>query len=166
MFPVGTNTQTGRILVAIDGEPHTDAAVKWALDLARDRDLEAVAIHVKDPYLKQFSNEIYAQGREEYLDHVEVCLDAKAKEAIDEFGKAADMAGIKWNARTVCGNPKKAIEKEVSLNDYRALVTGRKLRKGLAALRSPALPSLLLSASLELPILVVPSCGEKSCAME
>jgi len=83
--PVGTNSQTGRILVAIDGEPHTDAAVKWALDLARDRDLEAVAIHVKDPFLKQFSNEIYAQGREEYLDHVEVCLDAKAKEAIDEL---------------------------------------------------------------------------------
>jgi len=93
-------------------------------------------------------------------------LEAQAKEAIDEFGKAADMAGIKWNARTVCGNPKKAIEKEVSLNEYQALVTGRKLRKGLAVLRSPALPSLLLSASLELPILVVPSCGEKSRAME
>ena len=157
---MGINSQTVRILVAIDGEPHTDAAVKWALDLARDRDLEAVAIHVKDPYLKQFSNEIYAQGRKEYLDHVEDCLDAKAKEAIDEFGKAADVAGIKWNSKTVCGNPKKAIEKEVSLNEYRVLVTGRKVRKGLAALRYPALPNLLLSTAMELPILVVPSCGE------
>ena len=163
---MGINSQPGRILVAIDGEPHTDAAVKWALELAHDRDLEVVAIHVKDPYLKQFSNDIYAQGREEYLDHVEDCLDAKAIEAIDEFGKAADVAGIRWDAKTVYGNPKKAIEKEVSLHEYQVLVTGRKLRKGLAAFRYPALPSLLLSASLELPILIVPSRGEKSRARE
>ncbi len=74
----------GRILLAVDGEPHTDEAVCWAVDLALGLGVTLNPVHIRDPYLKQFSNEIYAQGREEYLEHV----------ATVPRGKGADGAGI------------------------------------------------------------------------
>ena len=78
----------GHILLGADGEPHTDEAVRWSLDLAIGLGLKLNAIHVRDPYLKQFYNEIYAQGREEYLDHVQDCLEEKARRASAAFEAA------------------------------------------------------------------------------
>ena len=62
------------ILIAVDGESHTNSAIAEAARLARALDRPVAILHVEDPYLKQFSNEIYAQGREEYLEHVDRCL--------------------------------------------------------------------------------------------
>ena len=76
---------TGPILVAIDGEPHTDRAVEHALTLAAESGARVVALHVKDPYLKQFASEIYAQGREEYFALVDECLDIQANDSVRRF---------------------------------------------------------------------------------
>ena len=67
------------IVLAVDGEPHTLEAVCWAVDLALGLGAALNPVHIRDPYLKQFSNEIYAQGREEYLEHVQRCLEEKAE---------------------------------------------------------------------------------------
>ena len=47
--------------------------------------MELDLVHIRDPYLKQFSTEIYAQGREEYLEHVQQCLEEMARKAQASF---------------------------------------------------------------------------------
>ncbi len=145
------------ILLAIDGEPHTDPAVEWAIELARQRDIELVAVHVNDPYLKQFSNDLYAQGREEYLDHVEACNASDASHAVAAFSTIAKKAAIRSRTKTLRGPLAKEIIKELDAHPYELVVTGRRKREGLDAIRSPDLPAKLMSARVPIPILVIPS---------
>jgi len=49
-----------KILLCIDGEPHTNKAVDWALSFAEITGAQVTALHVKNTYLKKFYNEIYA----------------------------------------------------------------------------------------------------------
>ena len=157
-----TTTDKRPLLLAIDGEAHTAEAVEWTLGRATRDGLRVVAVHVKDPYLKQFYNEIYAQGREEYLDHVEVCLEEVAAKAREDFKVAAESFCVEWEVRTESGNPVEVIKKQIEAGDYQAVVTGKKVRSGLDSLRTPDLPSLLLRASLEVHILSIPPGGEKT----
>jgi nucleotide-binding universal stress UspA family protein len=147
----------GAILVAIDGEPHTAAATRWAIDLATLLDREVVGLHVRDPYLKQFHTEIYAQGRLEYLDHVDQCLASDAEEATSAFGTLATDANVRWRVKTTDGEPIEQITREAETGDYALLILGRRPRKGFAAWRSRDLPGKILAAVSGPPILLVPA---------
>ena len=68
-----------KVLVCIDGEPHTTRAIQHAISLGLYRPAEVTALHVIDPWLKQFYNEIHAQGRKQYLEHVDACLRENAE---------------------------------------------------------------------------------------
>jgi len=149
-----------RILLCLDGEPHTEEAVKWALELASRLSAEITAVHVKDPFLKQFYNDIYAQGREEYLDHVEQCLRAKAKQLVEDFEEAARAARVSWEVKVLAGDPIQELEREVRRGGYRLLLLGRKTCEGLAAWRSRDLPGKLVAAVKDVPVLLVPG-GEQ-----
>ena len=74
-----------KILVCLDGEPHTRGAVERAIELARAESAELIGVHVIDEWLRQFSSEIYAQGRKEYLEWVDRCLEDKASEVREAF---------------------------------------------------------------------------------
>jgi len=74
-----------RILVCLDGEPHTRGAIERAIELARAESAELVGLHVIDEWLRQFSSEIYAQGRKEYLEWVDQCLEEKASTVRESF---------------------------------------------------------------------------------
>ena len=84
----------GRILLAVDGEPQTDEAMCWALDLALGLGVPLNLVHIRDPYLKQFYNEIYSQGREEYLEYVQQCLEEKAQMARSSFESTVNLERI------------------------------------------------------------------------
>lgn len=131
------------ILLAIDGEPHSDAAVDWALTLAARLDLPVTAVHVKDPYLKQFENEIYAQGREEYLAHVDRCLAERAARVIAGFAAAADARGAPHSVLVLDGDPLEQLRGQLARGRYTALVLGRKRLTGVARWRSGDLPARL-----------------------
>jgi len=153
---VPTDPGTRRILLAIDGEPHTDAAVHWALDAAASLGQSLTAIHVKDPYLKQFHNEIYAQGREEYLDHVDEQLEQLASEAVARFEASARETDVDWSVEVLDGDPAKAIATVAKEDQYGVVVLGRRRRDHLTRWRSRDLPAKLMGVLDGVRLLVVP----------
>ena len=153
---MGADPAPPAILLAVDGEPHTDAAVDWALDLARDRGLSVTAVHIKDPYLKQFENEIYAQGREEYLDHVEACLVETAHEVTDAFCSLASERGVPHRAKVLAGAPRDRLIAEAEAGDYAVVVLGRKQQRGFSAWRSGRLSLALAARVTHIPVVLVP----------
>ncbi len=154
----------GRILLAVDGEPHTDEAVCWALDLALGLGVTLNPVHVRDPYLKQFSTEIYAQGREEYLEHVQRCLEEKAQTArasfestVKEFlEKRPDAKEPDWTFDVLDGDPAQQLTAHIERGEHSILVLGRRRRTRLAVLKSRDLAEKLSSVRFPVPILVVP----------
>jgi nucleotide-binding universal stress UspA family protein len=141
-------TATGPILLAIDGEPHTEAAVCRALDLAAETGSRVVAVHVKDTYLKQFASEIYAQGREEYLEHIDACLEAVARDAVGRFATAARERDVGFEVKVLEGDPFEELRGEIERRRYGAVVLGGEPRQGIAAWRSRDLPGKLRKTGL------------------
>ena len=152
--------RSGRVLLAIDGEPHTGNAIRWVLHMAEPMAFQVVAVHVVDPYLKQFVNEIYAQGRQEYLDHVDACLAEKAEQALADFESAARERGVSAAVETRRGDPLEELVAEAKQGRYDLLVLGRKNTSGLARWRSGYLPAKIADHLPELPLLIVP--GQKT----
>jgi len=155
---------SGRILLAVDGEPHTEKAVCWALELALGLGLPLNPVHIRDPYLKQFSNEIYAQGREEYLEHVQRCLEEKAQVARTSFESSvkeffdgrSDAKEPDWIFDVLDGDPAEQLTAYIKRGEHSMLVLGRRRRTRFAALKSRDLAERLLSVGSSVPILVVP----------
>ncbi len=154
---MATERAGNAILLAVDGEPHTDAAVQWAIELAVHLRRQLVAVHVKDPYLKQFYNEIYAQGRQAYLDHVDDCLETVARQAIARFEAAVGKAVPNWRVKTLSGDPLEELCQEVQCGQYELLVMGRRIkRKRFDNWRSRNLPRKLMEEIQAIPVLIVP----------
>jgi nucleotide-binding universal stress UspA family protein len=148
----------------VDGESNTDEAVCWALDLALGLGMTLNPVHIRDPYLKQFSNEIYAQGREEYLEHVAQCLDETAQMARASFEstvseyleRRSDAKEPDWTFDVLDGDPAEQLTAQIKGGEYSLLVLGRRRRTRFAALNSRDLAERLSSVGISVPILVVP----------
>lgn len=153
-----------RILLAVDGESHTKGAVCWALDLAVGLGMSLNPVHVRDPYLKQFYNEIYAQGREEYLEHVQQCLEEKALAARSWFESIVsevldarnDEPKLDWTFDVLDGDPAEQLTGHLERGGHSMLVLGRRHRTRISALRSRDLGQRLVSLDCSLPMLIVP----------
>lgn len=101
---------------------------------------EVTALHVIDPWLKQFYNEIYSQGRKQYLEYVEDCLQAKALEVQEEFGGMCLAAGLEADFKTGHGDPLTEILDEVRQLGPDLLITGSKQLNAWGRFRSGNLP--------------------------
>jgi len=153
---VNSQLPSGDILLAYDGEPHSEGAVRWALALAGATGRRVVALFVKDPYLKQFHNEIYAQGRQEYLDHVDRCNEELAAAAQTHQERAAAGTEVTWEHRVRDGDPAEEVTAEVEAGGYALVVAGAGRAPGRWS-RKPQGLGRRLAAALEVPVLVVPS---------
>jgi len=143
-----------RILLAIDGQPHTEAAIAWALHLAAPTGAMVTALHVKDPYLKQFYNDIYAQGRQAYLDHIDRCLAEGAEESLADFARHAQAAGVTHRTLIRAGEPLEEIVAACADADYDLLVVGgQPLPAGRRPIRD--LPARLAGSSGIPPVVVI-----------
>ena len=159
-----TSREHDPILLAVDGEPHTEAAVGWALDLAIGLGLKLYPVHVRDPYLKQFHNDIYAQGREEYLEHVEDCLDEKARTTVAAFEAAVrkrlsrtdEPPELSWTFDVLSGNPAERLSALIDRSGFSMVVLGRRRRTRVRVLRSRDLAERLQRLGCKAPMLVVP----------
>ena len=129
-----------KILVCIDGEPHTRGAIERAISLALSRSAEVTALHVIDPWLKQFYNEIYAQGRKQYLAYVDDCLHENAERAHGEFDRMCLSEGLQAGFKVRRGEPLEEILDEVRTARPDLLITGRKPLNAWGWFRSGHLP--------------------------
>jgi nucleotide-binding universal stress UspA family protein len=145
------------ILLAVDGQPRTEAAIAWALHLGRLTGANVTALHVKDPYLKQFYNEIYAQGRQAYLDHIDRCLADGAEGALADFTARAKAAGVEHRVLIRAGEPLEEIVAACADADYDLLVIGGKPAAGRRPLRD--LPARLAGSAGLPPVVVARTAG-------
>jgi len=128
------------ILVCIDGEPHSKAAIQWAIQLGLSVPAEVTALHVIDPYLKKFYNELYAQGRKQYLEYVDECLQDAADEARREFAEMCKIQGLEACFKCRYGEPFEEILAELRHAAPHILITGGKQLNAWGRFRSRRLP--------------------------
>jgi nucleotide-binding universal stress UspA family protein len=119
-----------RILLCIDGEPHTESACTLALDLARTHGAGLDALYVVDPYLKKFTNEIYAINRNECRDHLDRSLAAEGETALDSLSARAADAGVTVGRLLQYGEPEEVIPQLVVAGGYDLVVLGGKRFSG------------------------------------
>lgn len=151
----------GDILVGVDGEPHTKATVRWALSLASTLGKRIVALHVKDPYLKKFEGELYAQGRREYLQHIDACLEENAAEALAAFERCTRGFDVDWCWKERQGNPAEELIAEAKEGVYGLLVVGANSRSGgFLWSKKSGLAARLVQDTPGLPVLVVPALDD------
>ncbi|MHC1745132.1 MAG: universal stress protein [Syntrophobacteraceae bacterium] len=118
------------ILLCTDGEEHTRKAEDYAFELARRLDADLVGLYVVDPFLKKFTNEIYAVNREACRDHLDRQLLEQGKEALDALTQRAARENIRFASRVRHGPPEEEILKEIEEEAYGLVIMGAKLLKG------------------------------------
>ena len=132
-----------KILVCLDGEPHTHGAIEHAINLGLSDRAEIFGLHVVDPWLPQFYSEIYAQGRKEYLEWVDECLRAEALEAGEAFDALCSAQGLDADFRIRHGEPLEEILAEIEDLSPDLVITGDKRLSALGRLRSRNMPMRL-----------------------
>jgi nucleotide-binding universal stress UspA family protein len=119
-----------RILLCIDGEPHTEAAINLALDVARVHQSALDALYVIDPYLKKFTDEIYAINRDECRAHLDRSLAAEGEAALDLLLARATVADLPVGRLLESGPPEEVIPRLVIAGGYDLVVLGGKRFNG------------------------------------
>jgi nucleotide-binding universal stress UspA family protein len=129
-----------KILVCIDNEAHSRSAMQRAIFLGLSMPAEVTALHVIDPWLKKFYNELYSQGRKEYLEDVDECLRAEAEQVQKEFAALCRADGLAASFRVRHGEPMTEILAEVHQSAPDLLITGSKQLSAWGRFRSGNLP--------------------------
>lgn len=114
-----------KILLCIDGETHTELACARALELARGG-AALDALYVVDPYLKKFTNEIYAINRDECRAHLDKSLAAEGETALAAFSAQAQAAGVVAGRLLEYGEPETVIPQLVAAGSYDLVILGGK----------------------------------------
>ena len=129
-----------KVLVCIDGESHSTPAIEHAISLGLSRRAEVTALHVVDPWLKQFYNEIHAQGRKQYLEYVDACLQENAERVHNNFSEMCLAKGLQAGFKVRYGEPATEILAEVRQSAPNLLITGSKPLNAWGRFRSRNLP--------------------------
>ena len=101
---------------------------------------EVTALHVIDPWLKKFYNELYAQGRKCYLEYVDECLQAEAEQVHEDFAALCLAGGLEASFKIRHGEPMTEILAEVRELAPDLLITGSKPLNAWGRFRSGNLP--------------------------
>jgi nucleotide-binding universal stress UspA family protein len=144
-----------RILFCTDGEEHTAKAEDMAFDLACKYNAVLVGLYVLDPFLKKFTNEIYAINREACREHLDRQLLAEGEKALGELAERSRTKGTLFEAKIRYGSPEEEILKEIDQGAYDILIMGARLLKGWRQrLESVNLPRKILAVA-PIPVLFV-----------
>ena len=129
-----------KILVCVDGKPHSKNAIEEAIFVGLSQQADVTALHIIDPWLKKFYNELYSQGRKQYLEYVDGCLQAEADQAHEEFNGMCLAAGLEATFKARHGEPLTEILAEVRQAAPDLLITGSKQLNVWGRFRSGNLP--------------------------
>lgn len=143
-----------KVLVCTDGQAHSRAAMEHAIRMGLTAQVEVTGLHVLDPYLKKFYNELYSQGRKRYLEYVEECLQQEAERARFEFLSLCRAGGLECRFRLRRGEPLREILAEVRELRPDVVITGGKKLNAWGRFRSRNLPRQLQKKA-GLPVTVV-----------
>jgi len=149
-----------KILVCIDGEPHSKRAIQRAIYMGLSLPAEITALHVIDPWLKKFYNELYSQGRKRYLEYVDERLQGEADRVRREFAGMCQAEGLNTSFKIRHGDPLKEILEELRQTVPDLLITGGKKLSAWGRFRSRNLP-LRLQKKAATPISVIPEIDDQ-----
>jgi len=119
-----------KILICTDGEEHTGKAEEYALTIAKKFNAEIVGLYVINPFLKKFTNEIYAINRDECRDHLDRSLKNEGETALMNMSRKAETEGVTTYIKMRYGDPEEEILNEIRDVKYDIVVMGGKLLKG------------------------------------
>ena len=143
-----------RLLLCVDGEPHTQKAVDLALELAKAHGAQLDALYVVDPFLKKFTHEIYAVNRDECRAHLDRSLAVEGEGALDRLCERAAHEGVSIGRRLQYGEPEEIIPRLAADWRYDLVVLGGKRFAGrYARWTSRDLPGRL-DGKLAVPVLL------------
>lgn len=143
-----------KILICTDGEEHTTKAEEYALTLAKIFNAEIVGLYVINPFLKKFTNEIYAINRDECREHLDRSLRDEGETALINLSRKTESEGITTFTKMRYGDPEEEILNEMKDVKYDIVVIGGKLLKGWKErFESFDLPGRVLKKS-PLPVLI------------
>lgn len=112
-------------------------------------------MHIIDPYLKQFKNELYAQGRKEYENYVTTCLLRKAHQVETEFRDICKSNSfIPAEIKRIEGDPLQLIMEYITSHDADIVILGGKCLGFWARFRSRNLPNYI-SQRCSKPVLII-----------
>lgn len=142
-----------RILLCVDGEPHTERALAQALLLAARLDASITALFVVDPWLEKFTNEIYAVNRDECRAHLERSLREEGEAALAAFLDRARSAGVAAQPLVDAGDRAEVIAGHAPAYDL-VIIGGKVLEGWYRRFESRNLPEQLFRR-LAVPLLTV-----------
>ncbi len=122
---------------------------------------EVTALHVIDPWLREFYNELYSQGRKQYLEYVDECLRLEAEQVRKQYDELCLAAGMESRFRLARGEPLTEILKEVRQVVPDLLITGCKKLNSWGRFRSRNLPRRLKDKLAD-QVAVISVMGEPS----
>lgn len=118
------------ILICTDGEEHTLKAEDYALTLAKQFNAKIVGLYIINPFLKKFTNEIYAINRDECRDHLDKSLKKEGDIALTNLSRKAEIEGIHAHIKMRYGDPEEEILNEMKEVKYDIVVMGGKILRG------------------------------------
>lgn len=143
-----------RFVVGVDGSDGARAAVRWCARFAPGLDAEVTAVAVSEPRVP------LVPPPTRYADAVEEAVDKEREEARtvleDDWCRPLREAGVRYETRSVVGDPtgvlmNTAVEVEADL-----LVVGRRGRGGLVKALVGSVARRLAHVA-EVPLVIVPS---------
>jgi nucleotide-binding universal stress UspA family protein len=149
------------LLMLTDGEHHSRQAMSWAFATAKAARIPLTILHVIDPYLKQFYNEIYSQGRKEYLEHVETEIRKHADTLQQQITEDADRWEVRPEILTPYGDAFKEISRVIKNGRYGLVIAGGKKVVGISAFRSWNLPAKLAAKLPDQSIIIIRQTPEQ-----
>lgn len=119
-----------KILICTDGEDHTSRAEDYAIALGKKFQAEIIGLYVINPFLKKFTNEIYAINRDECREHLDRSLKNEGETALMNLSRKAETEGVTIYIKMRYGDPEEEILNEIKDVKYDIVVMGGKLLKG------------------------------------
>jgi len=126
-----------------------------AFSLASKYNAVLVGLYVVDPFLKKFTNEIYAVNRDACREHLDRKLLEEGEKALGGLAERSRAEGALFEAKIRYGSPEEEILKEIDEGAYDILIMGARLLKGWRQrLESVNLPKKMFSDA-PIPVLFV-----------
>ncbi len=144
-----------KILVCIDGGEHTKKAEDYAMIIAKQCNAELVALYVVNPFLKKFTDEIYAVNRNECRAHLDRELEGEGNIVLSSFVMKAKEHEVHVEPIMQYGYPEEVILNEAKTGGYSMVIMGTKLlRNWKERFESFKLPEKIFK-SISCPVLFV-----------
>lgn len=116
------------IMVGVDGSPHSDVAVRYAVELADLIEARVIGVAaVAENYDGEIARDEQPVNRLEGLEYIAIEGAGRFKGALEACGEVCTVADVEFTARVLAGRPTRVLAEEAQSADM--LVIGSKGRR-------------------------------------